>query len=81
MKANSNVTIVQDQPTDYAKIQAMVQAGNVTLDVADVGNDFGLERNADILEPIDCSVVPWRTSRRRPGTRIADMIYGVVMAY
>jgi putative spermidine/putrescine transport system substrate-binding protein len=83
MKANSNVTIVQDQPVDYAKIQAMVQAGNVTWDVADVGNDFGLDRNADILEPIDCTVVPCADFPKQfVGTyRIADIIYGVVMAY
>ena len=83
MKANPNVQIVEDQPTDYAKIQAMVQAGNVTWDVADVGNDFGLSRNADILEPLDCSVVPCADFPQQfVGTyRIADIIYGVVMAY
>ncbi|MFL5755712.1 MAG: hypothetical protein ACJ77N_05375, partial [Chloroflexota bacterium] len=57
MKA-TGIKIAQDQPTDYAKIQAMVQAGNVSWDIVDVGNDFGLERNKDILEPIDCNIVP-----------------------
>jgi len=83
MKANSNVTIVQDQPIDYAKIQAMVDAGNVTWDVADVGNDFGLDRNKDILEPIDCSVVPCADFPKEfvSTYRIGAIIYGVVMAY
>jgi len=83
MTANPNVKIVQEEPTDYAKLQAMVEANNVTWDVVDVGNDFGLERNQDILEPIDCNVVPCADFPPQfKGTyRIADIIYGVVMAY
>ena len=83
MKENPNVRIVQDEPTDYAKIKAMVEAGNVTWDVVDVGNDFGLDIHADLLEPIDCSVVPCdEFSEEFKGKyRIADIIYGVVYAY
>jgi spermidine/putrescine-binding protein len=34
--------ISQDSPTDYAKIQSMVENNKVIWDVVDVGNDFGL---------------------------------------
>ncbi|HET7677389.1 MAG TPA: extracellular solute-binding protein, partial [Candidatus Limnocylindrales bacterium] len=82
-KANPNITFKEEEPTEYAKLQAMVQAKNVTWDVVDVGSDFGLERNKDILEPIDCNVVPCGDFPPQfKGTyRIADIIYGVVMAY
>jgi putative spermidine/putrescine transport system substrate-binding protein len=85
MKAHPNIKIVQDQPTDYSKIKAQADAHDVTWDVVDVGNDFGLERNKDILMPIDAHVVK-NAHKALPGVinspyRVADMIYGVVMAY
>lgn len=83
MQSHPWVTIVQEEGTDYAKLQAMVEANDVTWDVVDVGNDFGLDRNADILEPIDCTIVP--CDEMLPGLagtyRVADIIYGVVFAY
>lgn len=84
-KAHPNIKIVQDQPTDYSKIKAQVEAGNVTWDVVDVGNDFGLERNKDILLPIDPKVVK-NANKPLPGVingryRVGDIIYGVVQAY
>lgn len=85
MEANPHITIVQEDPTDYAKLQAMVESGNVTWDVVDVGNDFGLASDEDILEPIDCQVVP--CDELRPdlfpttGYRVPDIIYSVVVAY
>ncbi len=86
MKANPNIKIVQDQPTDYAKIKAQAEAGNVTWDVVDVGNDFGLARNKDILTPLDKKVLKTAYTQALPGViqsrwRVADIIYGVVMAY
>lgn len=85
MKSHPNIKIVQDQPVDYSKIKAQVEAGNVTWDVVDVGNDFGLERNRDILLPIDAKVVK-NANKPLPGVvnsryRVGDMIYGVVQAY
>ncbi|GAA5040091.1 putative spermidine/putrescine transport system substrate-binding protein [Thermocatellispora tengchongensis] len=52
----SGVRVVQDNPVTYAKIHQMVDARNVTWDVAQGGVDFGLEDNPR-LEDIDCSVV------------------------
>jgi spermidine/putrescine-binding protein len=49
--------IRQDSPTDYAKIQSMVENNNVVWDVVNVSNDFGLQSTADLLEPLDYSVI------------------------
>jgi putative spermidine/putrescine transport system substrate-binding protein len=57
MKANPHVKILQDQPADYAKIKAQAESGNVTWDVCDVFDDFGLESSAKYLETIDLTVV------------------------
>ena len=84
MKANPGVKIVQDEPTDYAKLQTMVKAGNVTWDVVDVGNDFGLENTgADFLEPLDYTVIPRDELVEGAASkyRVANMDYGVVFAY
>lgn len=53
----TGIEIRQDSPTDYAKLRAMVENNQVTWDVVDVVNDFGLESTADLLEPIDYSVI------------------------
>ena len=75
--------IQQDSPTDYAKIQAMVENNNVTWDVVDVGNDYGLQSTADFLEPLDYSVI-----NREPilegyadEYRVASMLYANVISY
>lgn len=36
----SGITVVQDGPTDYGKLKAMVESGNVQWDVVDVEADF-----------------------------------------
>jgi putative spermidine/putrescine transport system substrate-binding protein len=85
MEEHPNVTIVQEEPTDYAKLQAMVESGNVTWDVVDVGNDFGLADDEALLEPIDCELVP--CDQLRPdlfpttGYRVPDIMYSVVIGY
>ena len=84
MKANPDVRIVQDEPTDYAKLQTMVRSGNVTWDVVDVGNDFGLENTgAQFLEPLDYGVIPREEIIEGLATkyRVPNMSYGVVFAY
>lgn len=52
----SGVQVVQDSPTDYAKIQQMAEAGNSTWDVVQIGADIGIYDGA-FLEEIDCEVV------------------------
>ena len=60
LKPYSNETgteIRQDSPTDYAKIQDMVENNRVIWDVVNVSNDFGLQSTADLLEPLDYSII------------------------
>ena len=56
--AEKNVAVTQDGPTDYGKIKAMVEAGNVTWDVVDVEGDYAVQAgNAGLLEKLDFSVI------------------------
>lgn len=57
MKANPDVKIVQDSPSDNAKLRAMVDAGKPQWDVVLLANDFGNESQGKWLEPIDYDVV------------------------
>src|SRR5215208_119846 len=49
--------IRQKSPTDYAKIQSMVENSHVIWDVVNVSNDFGLQSTADLLEPLDYAII------------------------
>lgn len=84
MEANPHVTVLQQEPTDYAAIEAMA-GGAVTWDVVDVENDFGLDGTAHLLEPIDCAKVPCDELQpdrlRTTGYRVPVMLWGLVMAY
>ena len=51
------VDILQDGPTDYAKIETQVRAGQVNWDVVDVDPWFGIAECGTLLEPIDTSIV------------------------
>jgi putative spermidine/putrescine transport system substrate-binding protein len=57
-EADTGITVRQDGPTDYARIIAMVESGQVTWDVVDIEGNFGLGESAQYFEPIDYSVVP-----------------------
>lgn len=85
MEENPHVTIVQDEPTDYAQIQAMVEADNVTWDVVNVENDFGLTRNEELLEELDCDVIPCDDLQPdqllTTGYRTPMILWSIVMAY
>ncbi len=79
----TGVTFTESEESANATIQAMVENGQVTWDAVDVGNDFGLDANADVLEPLDYSKIPGKEVI--PGFastyRVADITYGVVLAY
>ncbi len=79
----TGVTFVESEESSNATIQAMVEAGQVTWDVVDVGNDFGLDGNKDLLEPLDYSVIPGSEVIEGFAStyRVADITYGVVLAY
>ncbi len=54
----TGVNVLLDGPTDYGKLQAMVEAGQVVWDVVDVEYDFAVQAaKAGLLEPIDFSIV------------------------
>lgn len=55
---SSGITVVQDGPTDYGKLKAMVESGNVQWDVVDVEADFALRAASEgLLEPLDFNVI------------------------
>lgn len=56
-QANPNVMIKQDSPSTPAKVQAMVEAGQVTWDIVNFADDFGLDSDAKWFEPIDYSII------------------------
>ena len=52
----TGITVAQDSPETWAKVQQMVQAGHVTWDVVQGGIQQGVTNNPQ-LEDIDCTVV------------------------
>ena len=80
----TGVQFVEDENSSNATIKAQVESGQVTWDVVDVGNDFGLEANADLLEPLDYSLIPRDEMNQDLGVsdwRVPYITYGVVLAY
>lgn len=75
--------IIQDGPTDYSKLRTMVEAGQVTWDVVVVESDFGLEVDAEWLEPIDYSVVEQESilDGMADKYRVGILLYSVVLGY
>jgi putative spermidine/putrescine transport system substrate-binding protein len=56
--AASGTAVVQDGPTDYGKIKAMVEANAVNWDAVDVEFDYALQAGKQgLLEPLDFSVI------------------------
>ena len=50
----TDIKVVQAGPTDYGKLKAMVESGNVQWDVVDVEADFALRAASEgLLEPLD----------------------------
>lgn len=54
----NNVTVKQDQPTDYAKLRAQVESGKVSWGVVEVEPNFAVNACKDgLLEKIDTEIV------------------------
>jgi putative spermidine/putrescine transport system substrate-binding protein len=83
MDANPGVKIAEDSSTSNAKLKAMVETGNVTLDIMVTDESFGLDADAQWLEPIDYSIID--RSKFIEGAagnyRVAADIEATVMAY
>jgi putative spermidine/putrescine transport system substrate-binding protein len=78
-----NVKIVGDPSSEDGKLEAMVESGNPTWDLALVDDSFGLEADAKYLEPIDYSIV--NKSEFQPGYaekyRVGADVEATVLAY
>ncbi|WP_440982009.1 ABC transporter substrate-binding protein [Shinella sumterensis] len=83
MAENPGIKIVEDSSSSNAKLKAMVETGNVTLDLVVTDDSFGLDSDAQWLEPIDYSVVDKsKFIEGAAGTyRVAADIEGTVLAY
>jgi putative spermidine/putrescine transport system substrate-binding protein len=83
MEKNPGVKIVEDTSSSNAKLKAMVETGNVSLDLLLTDDSFGLESDAQWLEPIDYSIID--RSKFIDGAagkyRVASDIEGTVLAY
>jgi putative spermidine/putrescine transport system substrate-binding protein len=79
----TGVAFTEDENSSNATIKAQVESGQVTWDVVDVGNDFGLDAHKDLLEPLDYSLIPRDEVLEgfAGDYRVADMTYGVALAY
>ncbi len=81
--ALTGVQFQESEDSANATIKSQVESGQVTWDVVDVGNDFGLDSNKDLLEPLDYTLI--HKDEILPGFastyRVADITYGVVLAY
>jgi putative spermidine/putrescine transport system substrate-binding protein len=80
---DTGTKIHQDSPTDYARIQSMVENDQVIWDVVNVSNDFGLHSTADLLEPLDYSIIDKEPILEGYASefRIACMLYANTIAY
>jgi putative spermidine/putrescine transport system substrate-binding protein len=80
----TGVQFNNDENSSNATIKAQVESGQVTWDVVDVGNDFGLDANKDLLELLDYTLIP-RDEMNQDLTvsdwRVPDITYGVVLGY
>ncbi|MDQ0457796.1 ABC transporter substrate-binding protein [Rhizobium paknamense] len=56
--AKEKINVLQDGPTDYGKLKAMVEAKGVTWDVVDVEGDYAIQAGQKgLLEKLDFSVI------------------------
>ena len=56
--SQSGLNVLQDGPTDYGKIKAMVEAGSTNWDVVDVEGDYAVQAGkTGLLEPLDFTVI------------------------
>ena len=54
----TGIRVSQEGPTNYGKLKAMVDSGNVSWDVVDVEGEFALRAaKQGLLEPLDFSVI------------------------
>jgi putative spermidine/putrescine transport system substrate-binding protein len=80
----NGINVLMDGPTDYGKLKAMVESGNVTWDVVDVEGDFAYAAQAaGLVEPIDYNVVKKDELDPRFATpsAVGSFYYSFVLGY
>ncbi|WP_431912166.1 ABC transporter substrate-binding protein [Nonomuraea jabiensis] len=79
----SGAKILQDGPTDYAKIKAQVDSSNVTWDVIDSDSIWAEAQCGKLLQPLDYSIID--KSKVPEGLSgqctVPAMQYGMVLVY
>ncbi|MEH3141111.1 MAG: ABC transporter substrate-binding protein [Mycobacterium kyogaense] len=80
----SGARVLQDGPTETAKIKTQVESGNVTWDVVDSTNVTTAQHCGDLFMPIDTSIVD--VSKIPPGAKtdecsVPAMGYGLIVVY
>jgi putative spermidine/putrescine transport system substrate-binding protein len=79
----SGAKILSDGPTDYTKIKAQVDSGNVSWDVVDSDAIWARAQCGKLLQPLDYSIVD--KSKVPPGLAtecsVPAMTYGMVLMY
>lgn len=56
--AKTGIAVIPDGPTNYGKLKAMVQSGNVVWDVVDVEAEFALRAAKEgLLEPLNYNII------------------------
>lgn len=77
------VKVVQDQPTDYAKIKTMVESGRVTWDAVDTEPFFPVGNCGKYAEKLDFTKID--KSKFPPGTvsdcAVPDDMYSLTLVY
>jgi putative spermidine/putrescine transport system substrate-binding protein len=80
---SEGISVVQDEPTDYAKIKAMVDSGKVSWDVVDTEPFFPIGNCGTYAEKLDFSVID--TSHMPEGTysdcAVPAEMFSLVMVY
>ena len=79
----TGIAVLQDGPTDYGKLKAMVEAA-MSWDVVDVEHDFAIKAAADgLLEPLDFQAIDKSTIDPRFVTdhAVGSFYYSFVLAY
>jgi putative spermidine/putrescine transport system substrate-binding protein len=82
-EANKGIKLIEDQPTDYAKIKTMVESKIVSADVVDADPFFPIGNCDKYAEKLDYSVID---TTKMPKAFVSDcavpsMTYAYVMMY
>ncbi|WP_327590877.1 extracellular solute-binding protein [Nonomuraea sp. NBC_00507] len=79
----SGAKILQDGPTDYAKIKAQVDSSNVTWDVIDTDAIWAQAQCGKLLQPLDYTIIDKSKVPEGLATEcsVPAMQYGMVLVY